>query len=209
MLVFGAGLGFNMQSIVLAMQNAVEPRDMGVATSAVTFFRQVGGSLGTAIFLSILFSTAGNKIVAAYADARTDPAFKQAAAAHPEQLAQLHGSSNLNDTAFVQNLDPILAHPFKTGFSNAMDLVFLVGAIVLLIAVVLSLMLKEVPLRSMSGQQARVAAEAADTGGPVDVPGGAAAVSVPADLSRQAGPSHLAPGEASEDPATAGRHRDR
>ncbi len=207
MLVFGAGLGLNMQSIVLAMQNSVEPRDMGVATSAVTFFRQVGGSLGTAVFLSILFSTAGTKIVSAYAHAGSDPAFKQAAAAHPDQLALLHGSGNLNDTAFVQKLDPILAHPFKVGFSNAMDLVFLVGALVLVVAVVLSVMLKEVPLRTMSGQQARAAADAAEAGGPVDVPGGAAAVTVPADLSRQAGPNHLAPGDAIEDAATAGRHR--
>ena len=56
MVVFGAGLGLNMQTIVLAMQNAVPPRDMGVATSSATFFRQMGGTLGTAVFLSILFS---------------------------------------------------------------------------------------------------------------------------------------------------------
>ena len=62
MAVFGLGLGMNMQSIVLAMQNSVDPRDMGVATSAVTFFRQVGGSLGTAVFLSILFTNAGSNI---------------------------------------------------------------------------------------------------------------------------------------------------
>ena len=62
MAVFGAGLGMNMQSIVLAMQNAVDPRDMGVATSSVTFFRQVGGSLGTAVFLSILFTSASSNI---------------------------------------------------------------------------------------------------------------------------------------------------
>src|SRR3954469_537491 len=62
MMLFGLGLGLNMQSIVLAMQNAVDPRDMGVATSSVTFFRQVGGSLGTAVFLSILFTSASSKI---------------------------------------------------------------------------------------------------------------------------------------------------
>ena len=61
MALFGLGLGMNMQSIVLAMQNAVDPRDMGVATSSVTFFRQVGGSLGTAVFLSILFTSAGTQ----------------------------------------------------------------------------------------------------------------------------------------------------
>ncbi|MGN6608095.1 MAG: MDR family MFS transporter, partial [Jatrophihabitans sp.] len=59
LVLFGAGLGQNMQTLVLAMQNAVEPRDMGVATSSVTFFRQVGGTLGTAVFLSILFTSAG------------------------------------------------------------------------------------------------------------------------------------------------------
>ena len=206
MAVFGAGLGLNMQSIVLAMQNAADPRDMGVATSAVTFFRQVGGSLGTAIFLSILFTTAGSSIATAYADAATTDEFRQAAAAHPNQLALLKGGGSLNDTSFVHSLDPVLAHPFKVGFSNAMDTVFLVGAIVMVAAVVLSVSLKEVPLRSMSGQQARAAAEAGGSGGPVDVPSGAAVVTAPPDLSRQAGPSHLAPGEATKT-APGGRHR--
>src|SRR3954452_18467256 len=68
MAIFGLGLGMNMQSIVLAMQNSVDPRDMGVATSAVTFFRQVGGTLGTAVFLSILFTRAATNIPRELAD---------------------------------------------------------------------------------------------------------------------------------------------
>jgi EmrB/QacA subfamily drug resistance transporter len=48
--IFGTGLGLNMQSLVLAMQNAVSAKDMGVASAASTFFRSVGGTLGTAIF---------------------------------------------------------------------------------------------------------------------------------------------------------------
>ena len=55
---FGLGLGGNMQPMILAVQNAVRPRDIGVATSSATFFRQIGGTLGTAVFLSILFSKA-------------------------------------------------------------------------------------------------------------------------------------------------------
>ena len=51
-----------------------------------------------------------------------------------------------------------------------MDTVFLVGALVLIIGVVLSIMMKEVPLRTMSGQQARAAAEQAAGGTPADVP---------------------------------------
>ena len=165
MLLFGAGLGMNMQTIVLAMQNAVPPRDMGVSTAAVTFFRQVGGTLGTAVFLSILFTSAAHEIPKQYAKAQHTPAFQAAAQAHSDQLRSLKlgGGGNLNDTSFLKSLDPTLAHPYLVGFSNAMDLVFVVGAGVLVIAFVLSLFMKEVPLRTISGAQARRADEAAAT----------------------------------------------
>src|SRR5207237_2273332 len=55
MLVLGLGLGMVMQVLVIAVQNAVEYRDLGVATSGPTLFRLVGGSLGTAV-LGALFS---------------------------------------------------------------------------------------------------------------------------------------------------------
>jgi EmrB/QacA subfamily drug resistance transporter len=161
MVLLGAGLGFNMQSIVLAMQNSVEPRDMGVATSATTFFRQVGGSLGTAIFLSILFSNAAAKIPAEYAKAAKTPTFRTAAAAHPDQLRMLTGGGSLNDTSFLQHINSTLAHPFLVGFSDSMDVVFLVGGIVLIGAVVMSAKMKEVPLRTQSGLQAAQAARTA------------------------------------------------
>jgi hypothetical protein len=153
----------NMQTVVLAMQNAVPPKDMGVTTAATTFFRQVGGTLGTAVFLSILFSAAGSHIKSAYTKAAKTPEFLRAAATHRDQAAQLShgGSGNLNDTSFLKSLDPVLAHPYLVGFSNAMDIVFMVGAGVLVIAFVLSLFMKEVPLRTLSGAQARRADEAA------------------------------------------------
>lgn len=56
MFLIGAGLGQLMQSLTLAAQNAVKPVNMGVATSSATFFRQIGGTMGTAVLLSILFS---------------------------------------------------------------------------------------------------------------------------------------------------------
>jgi predicted MFS family arabinose efflux permease len=163
MLVFGVGLGLSMQTVQLAMQNSVSPRDIGVATSSGTFFRQMGGTLGTAVFLSILFSTAPSKIASAYSTASGTTAFKQAVAAHPDQLKTVtDGSSSLNDTSFISGLDKTIAHPFLVGFSNAMDLVFIVGAIVLVVAFVLALLLKEIPLRQVSGIQA-ANAEAAKT----------------------------------------------
>ncbi|PZS35257.1 MAG: MFS transporter [Pseudonocardiales bacterium] len=176
MLIFGAGLGLNMQTIVLAMQNAVHPKDMGVATAAVTFFRQVGGTLGTAVFLSILFSAAGNNIKSEYAKAAGTPAFEQAARAHPDQLTLLGNGANLNDTSFLSRIDGQLAHPYLVGFSHAMDLVFTVGAAVLVFAFLLSLMLKEVPLRTQSGLAAARAAASAQGG---DVPDAAGATHTP------------------------------
>jgi hypothetical protein len=120
----------------------------------------MGGTLGTAVFLSILFSNAATKIPAAYHSAQTDPAFLAAAKAHPDQLRQIQSGGSLNDTSFLHSLAAPLAHPFRAGFSSAMDLVFLVGAGVLVLAFVLALALKEVPLRTVSGQQARAAARA-------------------------------------------------
>ncbi len=56
MFLIGLGMGQLMQALTLATQNAVPVRDMGVATSSSTFFRQIGGTLGTAVLLSVLFA---------------------------------------------------------------------------------------------------------------------------------------------------------
>src|SRR6185295_6425853 len=87
MLVVGWGLGGNMQPLTLAVQNAMPPRDMGVATASATFFRQMGGTLGTAVFLSILFSALPGRIVDSFRAAAADPAFT-AALRDPAVLAR-------------------------------------------------------------------------------------------------------------------------
>ena len=65
MFLIGLGLGQLMQSLTLASQNSVPPQDMGVATSSATFFRQIGGTLGTAVLLSVLFALMPNNITTA------------------------------------------------------------------------------------------------------------------------------------------------
>ncbi len=150
MLIFGAGLGLNMQTIILAMQNSVEPRDMGVATSSVTFFRQMGGTLGTAVLLSVLFTSAGSHI--------------QDELARSGRQLPGGGQFDLNNTAGVAALPNAVKHPILVGFSDAMNLVFLVAASIVVIAFVLSLIMKEVPLRTMSGMQAARAAAAEKQG---------------------------------------------
>jgi len=163
MVVFGLGLGGNMQPIVLAVQNAVAPREIGVATSSVTFSRQMGGTLGAAIFLSILFSTVTGYISDAVQSASRTAAWHAAVAAHPGQLAQLRSGGNqvLTDTSFIQRLDPTLAAPFKTGFADAMDLVFLVTGIVVLVSLFIVWRLPELPLRMESASAARASEDAA------------------------------------------------
>jgi predicted MFS family arabinose efflux permease len=175
MAMFGIGLGFCMQTLILAVQNAVPPRDMGVATSSATFFRQMGGTLGTAVFLSVLFNTLPDKITAAFEAIVPTPEFQSALhdpavvnnPANQPVIQALQGggglsaNSALNDSSFINHLDDRLAKPFLVGFSNAMDNVFLLGAIVILVAFVVVWFLPEEKLRSQSGIEAREAQEAA------------------------------------------------
>ncbi|HET9258049.1 MAG TPA: MFS transporter, partial [Pseudonocardiaceae bacterium] len=178
MALFGLGLGGCLQTLIMAAQNAVPPRDMGVASASSTFFRQMGGTLGVAVFLSILFSSVGGKIAEAFRAIVPTPEFQAALAdpvvrANPANDAVLRavrggGSANaggvLQDSSFLQHIDPRLARPFLVGFSDAMGVVFLVAAGVMLIAFVLLLFLREIPLRTQSGIEALAAEFAAETG---------------------------------------------
>ncbi|EWC59523.1 multidrug transporter, MFS superfamily [Actinokineospora spheciospongiae] len=162
----GAGLGLNMQTLVLVVQNDAPPKDMGVATSSATFFRSIGGTVGTAVFLSILFSVVGDRITDAFASARTDPAFLAAAAQNPG-FSPATGV-DLNNTEFLTTLDPALARPILTGFASSLDTVFLVGGFTVLVAFALIWFLKEVPLSMKSGIERAADAEA-DAAAPVPV----------------------------------------
>lgn len=169
MLVVGLGLGLNLQTIVLAMQNAVSPHDIGVATSSTTFFRQMGGTLGVAVFLSILYSALPSKLVGSFTAAAHNPAFRQAAAQNPQAFATVRSPAVFNDTTVLNRLPTILTEPWKQGFSSSMDLVFLVAAGVLVLAVVLAAAMREVPLRLTAGMGSEAAplepvAVAADRG---------------------------------------------
>ncbi|GAA3680564.1 MDR family MFS transporter [Lentzea roselyniae] len=164
MFVMGAGLGQCMQTLLVAIQNDAEPRDMGVATSSATFFRNIGGTVGTAVFLSILFSTVGDKIAEGLRSAMQTEAFKVALAQNPEfaKSLQAGGGSgvDINNTEFLNHLDPVLARPFLDGFSGAIDLVFMTGGIVMVAAFVLVWFLREKPLSTRSGLERVADAEA-------------------------------------------------
>ncbi|HZH20828.1 MAG TPA: MDR family MFS transporter [Geodermatophilus sp.] len=156
MVMLGVGLGFNFQPAVLAVQNAVPPREMGVATSSVTFFRQMGATIGTAAFLSVLFSRLPAEIEDAVAEsAAGDPRVAEALGS-----GRLAGGADLSDTSFIQDLPDYLALPFKTGFSESIDLVFLIAAGAAALGFVVFLFLPQLKLSDKSGiQAAREAAQ--------------------------------------------------
>jgi EmrB/QacA subfamily drug resistance transporter len=158
MVVMGLGLGGNMQPMITAVQNAVSPREIGVATGSVTFFRSMGGTLGTAIFLSVLFNVVGDRIADAYRSAAGTAAFQQSLAADPNQMKILQsatGGSALNDTSFLDKLSAAVSHPFKVGFSDGIHVVFILAAAVMVIGLIVVFFLPEVPLSQRSAQQQR------------------------------------------------------
>jgi EmrB/QacA subfamily drug resistance transporter len=172
MFLLGAGGSLYAQTNTLAMQNALPQADLGVATSSNTFFFQAGSTIGAAAFLSIAYSAAGGAIRAAYATASATPAFRAAAARHsgpPGQASQtslLHlasagSQSALNNTAFLARLDPVLAQPFRQGFTSAVDVSFLVAAAVMAGALVLALRIRERPLRTTIATPSATPAEPA------------------------------------------------
>jgi MFS family permease len=172
MVVMGLGLGGNMQPMITAVQNAVSPREIGVATSSVAFFRSMGGTLGTAVFLSVLFNVLPGKISDAFGTAQTTPEFQASLRDNPAQaqiLQQAQGGGALDDTSFLTRLSDVVAHPFKEGFSNAITVVFLMALAVMVIGLIVVFFLPEIPLEQRSAQQQRAddlaAADAAATPG--------------------------------------------
>ena len=87
MVTFGVGIGLTMQVLVLAVQNAVEHRDLGTATSAATFFRSMGGALGTALFGAIFASRLASQLAAGLPSGVADEA--AVVQSTPERIAAL------------------------------------------------------------------------------------------------------------------------
>ncbi|WP_345066351.1 MDR family MFS transporter [Leifsonia kafniensis] len=224
MLLVGLGLGQLMQTLTIASQNSVGARDIGVATSSATFFRQIGGTMGTAVLFSVLFTRIPIDLAAIFSNpatiaslkaAASDPAV-QADAANAEILKLLQDPSALSgsldgDTAFLNAADPRLAAPFLEGFNAAAVTVFWVSFFVLAFAFVLSFFFKTPPLRKTSALQevandereaALQAQSAADRMGALVEPGtGSTPVQVP---STAAPPAKSPPPESSAPSGPAG-----
>jgi EmrB/QacA subfamily drug resistance transporter len=114
MFLIGLGLGQMMQTLTLASQNAVAPNQMGVATGASTFFRQIGGTLGVAVLLSVLFAALPGNIVTATADEATlKPALS---AALTPSVANAH-----ENKAIMKQLWTPIVTPIKSQIQSGLD----------------------------------------------------------------------------------------
>lgn len=129
MLVLGSGLGLVMQVLVIAVQNAVDMADLGVATSSATFFRSLGGSFGTALFGAVLTARLFTEV------ARRLPGVDI-------PVGELTGSP-----AAIAQLPEALRQPLVEALSVAVTGVFVVAIPFALAALVLLLFLPELPLR--------------------------------------------------------------
>lgn len=144
--LFGVGLGHVLQPTVIAVQNAVAKRDLGVATSSVTLFRQLGATVGTAAFISILFGRVGNETQAAFQNSVTNPEYQKALmdpnnVSTVQQLQALQtGQATFDDTSWLASANRTLIHPILEGFANSMTHVFWIGAIVVSASIIFAIL---------------------------------------------------------------------
>ncbi len=144
----GAGLGLSMQTIVIALQNSVEFRDLGVATSANTFFRSIGATMGVALFGTVYASRLAHNLPIEIEKLRaSNPA--ALVGATPEKFEALK-----ENTAVLQTFTPELQAGIINAFVNSFHVVFLTSVPITIIGFFIALILRETPLRTGVGHQA-------------------------------------------------------
>jgi hypothetical protein len=146
MFFFGAGLGLTMQVVVTAVQNSVERRHMGTATASVTFFRSMGGAIGTALFGAIL----STRLATHLAEDVLVQAQRQLGAA----------SASVNDITAIRALTEPVKGWVLSAFTSAMDDVFLAAVPFMAVALVIALTMGEKPLAGRDPAPSNIAEEA-------------------------------------------------
>jgi len=132
MFVLGLGIGLVMQVLVVAVQNAVPYSQLGTATSAATFFRTIGGAFGVALFGTIFNNRLFTEL----------PRYLPASA-----LRHISGHNITSNPSQIDALPAPIHAGYVEAFSHAFSTVFLVGVPFAAVGFLLTLFLKEVPLR--------------------------------------------------------------
>ncbi|GAA1161290.1 MDR family MFS transporter [Ornithinicoccus hortensis] len=166
--VLGAGLGLVMQTIVLAVQNAVDPHELGTATSANNFFREIGAAVGIALFSSIFTSRLVNNLEGVFAGAPT-----QGGGAGADSLTP----------AIVNSLPEPYHSGVVEGYADALAPSFWYLVPLLALGFLLTLFLKEIKLSDIAGMVARGEAVTEDQVGGETVAGQQVGQAAPEDPS--------------------------
>ncbi|MET3366853.1 MFS transporter [Arthrobacter sp. M2012083] len=128
--VFGLGLGMLMQNLVLAVQNTVQAKDIGTASASVAFFRSVGGAIGVSVLGAIMSNHVKDLAVEG-----------MAAAGIPAQGGASGASMDLAD------MPAPIAGIMRAAYGDATAQIFLISAIISVVALLAVLFIKERPLR--------------------------------------------------------------
>lgn len=158
MTLLGLGIGMMMQNLVLCTQNQVAPTDLGAASSTVTFFRSLGGAVGVSALGAVM------------ADRITGYVKDGVAGLPPQYAAALSGFGSADDS--IPDMDT-LPRPLRTvvesAYGHGIADIFLIAAAVAAVALLLSLFIEEVPLRTM-GALAQAAEEESASKNPAAAP---------------------------------------
>ena len=156
MMIVGVGLGMTLPVFNLAVQNAVDVAQVGVATSSVQFLRSIGGSLGTAVFGAVM----SNRFASAFQEALPRdvasrvPAATLAAFANPQALMDPEVASRMNaDPVMLEQMRPVLT-AVKASLSVSIHDVFLMGTIIAAAGIIFAQMVIDVPLRKSNASRA-------------------------------------------------------
>ena len=149
MYAFGTGLGFTMQVVVTAVQNSVDRRNMGVATASVTFFRSMGGAIGTALLGAILNVRLKHYLSEIVGAVQGPPP---------------GGPIKTDDVTAIKALPEPIKSWVLEAFTRAIDDVFLVAVPFMAIAFVIALTMHEKPLRGRTTHDTDSATPSASDG---------------------------------------------
>ena len=147
MAILGAGVGMLMQNLVLVTQNAVEARQLGVATSAVTFFRSLGGMIGVSVMGTILGTSVADQLKTSIA---TLPADQQASAAQAMAGGTIPKLAELPDALRVL---------VETAYGLGIGEVFLVGIPIAVVTLIAVIFLPNAPLGMQTAIEKRASEE--------------------------------------------------
>jgi EmrB/QacA subfamily drug resistance transporter len=137
LIITGAGLGALMSNYIVATQNVMPKKDMGVATASMSLFRSIGGTVGVAVMGGMINSRMISELSGSFT---------------PAQMASLPADTNsLGQLLLVTTNPPIpdyVLEVIRQGLSNSITYAFFIGSIIVLSVLVVSLLIKSVPLKS-------------------------------------------------------------